>query len=232
MTVCILVLGLLLNGCATSRDVQMVDGRPCPQDTSHSSWFREHPVLIGAATGLLVVGGILTAGYLALKAAGPGMQGGSERGFAGTYLKTPAGSDRPFRPHRQGAVCLFNPPQAGVTASMPRSFLVGLLVFGLFLSGCAGSPHAAQSTASQDAVAIWNPPPRESEHSFRDWCRAHPVMTGAVTGLLVVAGGVLVLGAVSAAASSSIHEQEKRTEWPRGCPLPLPGAQPLRPARA
>ncbi len=72
----VLVLSLLSNGCAASGGARTADWNPSSQEPSHSNWCREHPVLVGAAAGLLVVGGILTAGYFALKAAGPGLQGG------------------------------------------------------------------------------------------------------------------------------------------------------------
>ena len=68
LLVAILVLGLLLNGCATSRDIQRAGGPACPADNSHVSWCGEHPIMTGAAVGLLVVGGVIVAGILAQRA--------------------------------------------------------------------------------------------------------------------------------------------------------------------
>lgn len=62
----LLVIGLLLGGCAATRDAQMADGSPCSQDKPRSSWCREHPLLTGALAGMFVVGAVMTAGYFAL----------------------------------------------------------------------------------------------------------------------------------------------------------------------
>jgi hypothetical protein len=80
---------------------------------------------------------------------------------------------------------------------MPRCGIVGLLVFALVVNGCAGSSRVIQPAAPPDSVIVLNQPPRQPEHPFRDWCKAHPVTVGAVTGLLVVVGAIGALGALA-----------------------------------
>ncbi len=88
---------------------------------------------------------------------------------------------------------------------MPRSLLVGILVFGLFLNGCAAPSHVAQTADTPGEAAVRNPFPPESTHPVRDWCKAHPVIVGMATGLLVVGGALLVKGALFAVAVGSSH---------------------------
>ena len=68
----VLVLGLLANGCAGRRYVELPGEPPAesaswdppPQKAQHPvrDWCKDHSVAAGAATAVLVAGGILAAG--------------------------------------------------------------------------------------------------------------------------------------------------------------------------
>ena len=77
---------------------------------------------------------------------------------------------------------------------MPRSLLVGVLVFGLLVDGCAGRQYVSPSMDAPAESVNWDPPPMKSKHPVLDWCGEHPVMAGAATAVLV-AGGILFAGA-------------------------------------
>jgi hypothetical protein len=89
---------------------------------------------------------------------------------------------------------------------MPRSGVVGLLVLALVLNGCASPSRVSRSAGPpDDAVIVMDQPPRQAEHPVRDWCKAHPVTTGTVVGVLVVGAVLGSLGAMMAVVSSDIH---------------------------
>lgn len=68
---------------------------------------------------------------------------------------------------------------------MPRSLLVWLVLFSLSLHGCAAAPRVSQPTAPSEEASLGNQSPQKSDHPFRDWRKAHPVATAALTGLVV-----------------------------------------------
>lgn len=76
---------------------------------------------------------------------------------------------------------------------MPRSLVVCLLLFGLFLNGCAGRQAAVQPADSAREALCWDPPPQKPAHPVWDWCKKHPWTFGGVTVALLVVGGLALL---------------------------------------
>jgi hypothetical protein len=79
---------------------------------------------------------------------------------------------------------------------MPRSLLVGALVLGVFLSGCATRSRVVNTTDPPLIAAGWEPPPRAPEHPVLNWCQQHPVTT--------IAGTAAVVGAVMLATEAAL----------------------------
>jgi hypothetical protein len=64
---------------------------------------------------------------------------------------------------------------------MLRSLLVGVLVLGLLLNGCATRSRVVNTTDPPLIAAGYDPPPRQPEHPVLNWCQQHPVTTIAGT---------------------------------------------------
>jgi hypothetical protein len=77
-----LVLGLLIQGCATHQSVaqapvtpgETICWDPPPEKPTHPflAWCKAHPWTVGVGTGLLVAGGVLAGGVIALEKTGAG----------------------------------------------------------------------------------------------------------------------------------------------------------------
>jgi hypothetical protein len=79
---------------------------------------------------------------------------------------------------------------------MPKSIVVGFIVFGLIVSGCATQQSATQVQMAPKEPICWDPPPERTAHPVLDWCKAHPWTVGIGTGLLVI-GGIVAGSAIA-----------------------------------
>jgi hypothetical protein len=83
---------------------------------------------------------------------------------------------------------------------MPRFFVVSLIALGVLLSGCATQQSARQAPLTRDEPVCWEPPPENTAHPIRQWCKEHPGTVAFGTTLLVL-GGLAVGGAIAFLAS-------------------------------